>query len=340
MRKHYVLLCFSFAFANLIIAQQGQLIIKGNGKNLHLDHTVSPKEGIFSIGRLYNVHPKTIAAYNKLDMTKGLSLGQVIHIPLTDTNFSQKTSKGKPIYYHAGAKETLEKVSNANNKVALQKLRDWNKLANDNLTTGKDLVIGFLVTNGNSTATLPPVEKKEAAAKDTIVKQPTVKTNTDQNKTGVKEDKKKEETKKTETAVTKPPITPKDTIKEETRKTETAATAPQITTDMTGQGYFKSSFDQQVKANPLSKTETVTAGIFRMTNGPQETKYYLLIDGVPSGTVVRVINPENNKTIYAKVLGEMNGVRQNQGLNIRISNAAASTLNITDTDKFIVKINY
>jgi hypothetical protein len=66
----------------------------------------------------------------------------------------------------------------------------------------------------------------------------------------------------------------------------------------------------------------------------------MLIDDIPSGTVIRIINPDNNKAIYAKVLGEMNGIRQNQGLNIRISNTAASTLGIADTEKFIVKINY
>ena len=326
MRKRGVVFCFLLAFANMIIAQQGQLVVKGSGKDLHLDHIVSPKEGLFSIGRLYNVHPKTIAAYNKLDMAKGLSLGQVIHIPLTDTNFSQKNTKGKPVYYTTGEKETLEKVSSVNNKVALQKLRDWNKLANDNLAAGKKLVIGFLITNENTMAALPS-EKKEVPIKDTIVKQPAVKTNSEPEKTLVKEAP-KEEFKKEE---------PK---KEEPKKTETVTARPPVIADMTGQGYFKSFFNQQIRANPLSKMETVTAGIFRMNNGLQDTKYYLLIDGVPSGTIVRIINPGNNKTIYAKVLGEMSGIRQNQGLSIRISNTAASTLDITDTDKFIVKINY
>ena len=42
-----------------------------------------------------------------------------------------------------------------------------------------------------------------------------------------------------------------------------------------------------------------------MVSGPQDAKYYLLADGVSSGTIIRVINPDNNKTIYAKVLGEI-----------------------------------
>ena len=64
------------------------------------------------------------------------------------------------------------------------------------------------------------------------------------------------------------------------------------------------------------------------------------MDNVEPGTIVRITNPDNNKAIFAKVLGEMSGLRQNQGLEVRISNAAASALNVSDTDKFIVKVSY
>jgi hypothetical protein len=64
------------------------------------------------------------------------------------------------------------------------------------------------------------------------------------------------------------------------------------------------------------------------------------MDAVQPGTIVKVINPDNNKAVYAKVLGEMSGIRQNEGLNIRISNAAAAALQIQEQDKFILKINY
>ncbi len=59
-----------------------------------------------------------------------------------------------------------------------------------------------------------------------------------------------------------------------------------------------------------------------------------------SGTIVRVVNPTNSKAVYAKVLGAMSGISQNKGLNVRISNAAASVLDISDTEKFIVKVDY
>jgi hypothetical protein len=131
-------------------------------------------------------------------------------------------------------------------------------------------------------------------------------------------------------------------IKEEPKKAEPVFAKQETPTTSSEQGYFKKSFEQQVKSIPVSKNATVTSGIFKTTSGWQDAKYYLLIDGVPTGTIVKVVNPDNNIAVYAKVLGEMNGIRQNQGYDIRISNAAASTLGIpvSDTDKFILKVNY
>ncbi len=88
------------------------------------------------------------------------------------------------------------------------------------------------------------------------------------------------------------------------------------------------------------KEETATAGIFKTASGWQDAKYYALMDGVEPGTIVRVVNPSNSKAVYAKVLGAMSGISQNKGLDVRISNAAANVLNISDTEKFIVKVNY
>ena len=84
----------------------------------------------------------------------------------------------------------------------------------------------------------------------------------------------------------------------------------------------------------------VTAGIFKTASGWQDAKYYALIDGVEPGTIIRIVNPNNNKAVYAKVLDKMTGIRQNQGFNVRISNAAATALDISETDKFFVRVNY
>lgn len=312
-------------------AQVTELVVKNNEKGIYLEHKVMPKEGLYAIGRLYNVSPKFIAAYNKIDLNKGLEIDQVLAIPLTDTNFTQKNTSGTPVYYQVMGGDGLYKVSNINNKVSLKNLRDWNALAGDNIQEGSKLIVGFLVSKemvaylANNRAKAFELAKQQQA-------QVEVK---DEAKAETKTEPEKQQ-------VAAPPVA----VNEEKKKEEVVKTVPVVTREeikpapSTDNGYFKSSFEQQVKARPVTKNSTVTSGIFKTNSGWQDAKYYLLMDGVTPGTIIKIINPDNNKAVYAKVLGEMNGIRQNQGLDIRISNAAASALQVTAEDKFVVKVNY
>jgi LysM repeat protein len=320
MKKSFIGFFIFLLTAQFIPAQKNELIVKSSDQGMYLVHKVAPKESLYGIGRLYTVNPKYLALYNKLDFSKGLMIDQKIRIPLTDTNFTQQGNSGTPVYYKTGDEKDLGKISAANKNVSLENLKAWNDLTNDNVKKDSKLIIGFLISKEMPAVTIARKTKKEEPVIITE-EQPVVK---------------KEE---------KPVVTIIDTtdkkpvIKEEVKKPE-----PVIKEEMkmapAGEGYFKSSFEQQVKINPANKNETMTAGIFKTTSGWEDAKYYLLMDGVQPGTIIKIINPENNKMVYAKVLGEMSGIRQNAGLNIRISNAAASALQIKEDDKFILKVNY
>jgi len=307
---------------------------------LYVDHKVTPKENFYSMGRAFNVHPKHIALFNGLDMSKGLSLGQTVKIPLSDKNFTQKTDKGVPIYYVTGNGETLYRVSTNNKNVLMESLRKWNHLPSDKLAGGTRLIVGYLTTSETQAlAVNAPSQKAETTTKPVG--------NKDVAKTDVtnKPEQKKEEAKINQTKneeISKPEQKKVEAIqpKDESKMNKDVVQAKQeIKTTNTDQGYFKASFDQQVKQQPASKEQTVTSGIFKTASGWNDAKYYLLMNGAEPGTIVRITNPGNNKTIYAKLLGEMND-KQSQGLNIRISNAAANALDISETDKFSVKLNY
>ncbi|MEI9947210.1 MAG: LysM peptidoglycan-binding domain-containing protein [Chitinophagaceae bacterium] len=361
MKKLFFLVVFS-AVAFFSQAQTGDLLVKSGGGSLYLDHKVAAKEGLYAIGRLYNVHPKTIANYNKIDLNAGLNIGQTLHIPLTDTNFIQKGNSGVPVYYKAGSGENLQKVSGANKNVSVQSLKDWNDMSTDNVQSGAKLIIGFLqskemqwtnVNNAVAKTQTKPVENKPVVeTKPQVKEEPKVVTPPPVVKTEIKEEPKntKPETNnpvviREESKVTKPEVTTPVVVKEEVKKTEPLEIKPAVVKEevkaiSSASGYFKIHFDQQTKAAPATKNSTLNSGIFKTTSGLQEAKYYLLIDGVSPGTIVKVTNPDNNKSVYAKVLGEMNGIRQNQGLDIRISNAAALALEVNDQEKFVVKVNY
>jgi LysM repeat protein len=299
------------------------LMVKSGTRGLYLEHKAGAKESLYSIARVYHVHPKLLAAYNNLDVTKGLNIGQALNIPLTDTNLNRKSAEGRPVYYQSSQKQTPGSVS-ALSKTPSANIRDWNKLKDDNIAAGTKIIIGYLAVDGQAAAT-EAVKPEIAATKQVVEEKQQERAAIPGNQVEAKAEE------AVKTAV----------VKEDAAKTgEQVQHAVQTTTVAEGDGFFKIYFAQQVKAFPLSKDETVTAGIFKTTSGWNDGKYYALIDGIDPGTIIRVINPDNNKTVFAKVLGQISGIRQNQGYNLRISNAAAAALQIAEMDKFIVKVNY
>lgn len=348
--KRLLTLILPLFFCTFIFSQD--LVVKSGSKGLYLEHKVAPKEGLFPIGRIYNVHPRHIANFNGIDFNKGLSIGQLINVPLTDTNFKQTVNKGVPVYYKAAEKESLANIS-VKSKAQIGNLRAWNNLTTDNMPAGTKLIIGFLITNelqdrvvtiaAQNTPvveeSVSDVKKAEAQKKqtETITPKPPV---VEESVSNVK--KAEEQKKQTEPLITKEADIKKEEPKKaepEPKKTEPVVRQSEMTNN-DGTGYFRNNFFQQIKTSPLTKDQTVTSSIFKTSSGWQDGKYYLLMNGVEPGTIVKITNPGNSKIVFAKVLYAMDKIRENQGVDVRISDAAAATLSVSETDKFILKVNY
>jgi hypothetical protein len=54
-------------------------------------------------------------------------------------------------------------------------------------------------------------------------------------------------------------------------------------------------------------------------------KYYILANDIEPGTIVK-ITADNGNSVYAKVLWNMGDMKENAGINFRISNATAAAL--------------
>lgn len=63
------------------------------------------------------------------------------------------------------------------------------------------------------------------------------------------------------------------------------------------------------------------------------------MNNVMIGTIVKVNFPSTNKSIYAKVLGELPDMKESAGLSLRISDAAANELGAAN-NKFTVEVVY
>lgn len=286
-------------------------------------HKVGPGETMYSIGRKYSVSPKELAAYNDIPAETAVKIGQVLKIPASSSTTSATTSttrpqtaasnpvatteSGTPIYHKVAKGETLFQISSKYSNASVDKIKKWNKLIGDGVNEGANLIVGYKSSSEQA------VKMKEAAAPNNTLVTPAV-TNS-------------QPVSNTNTAVT---------------KTNTENPSTSVKTNMNaaaGGGFFKKSF---VKIEGIV-SESGTVGVFKSTSGWDDGKYYCLFNKAVSGTIVKIVNPENQKFIFAKVLDVMPDIRQNKDLLISISSAAADQLGVKDgikTGNFNADISY
>ena len=326
-----LILLFLFSCPFFVGAQDKDLMVEGNSPNLYLSHTVAVKENFYSIGRLYNVSPKEIAPFNKLQLEKGLNPGQVIKIPLGKSNFFQTGTATAdeamiPLYHTVQEKEGLYRISINHNKLPVETLKKWNHLKTDAVSKGTKLVVGYLKVKKDQSALTAKAEKTKPVVVEEEKK--AIADNTDNVKV-------------IRTEIPPVKTEEKPVVKEEEKKETPPVVVPQIIsgsgTDHQG-GVFKSLFDSQTSDNAAVQ-ETGVAGVFKSTSGWADGKYYCLHNSAAAGTIIKITNTASGKSIYAKVLDVIPDIKQNNGMLIRVSNAAADELGAGENN-FNCTINY
>ncbi|HEX6915298.1 MAG TPA: LysM peptidoglycan-binding domain-containing protein [Chitinophagaceae bacterium] len=305
---------FLLAFT-CVSAQQTQVQKEKN--LLFIEHTVQPKESLYSLARIYHLSPKEIAQANKLKHDASLQIGQVIRIPLTTGNFVQAELKNaaglKPLYHTIGKGDNLYQLGRRYNNVPQKLLVKWNGLSEDIVKQGQEVIVGYLRYS--------PVapELQDAAPAEKSVAAPVAD----------KKDSPRAEISTTPSiAAGTAPIEVTPASESEPVYTAASGNYPE--------GYFAAAY-ASASAGSQARKMTGTAATFKSTSGWNDNKYYLLVTGIPENTIVKVT--ANGRTIYAKVLEKLPELRENNGLVCRMSNAASSALGINDT-KFEVELVY
>lgn len=297
-----------------VAAQNKVLLVQGTAPGCYLLHTVQPKENYYSIGRLYNLSPKDIAPFNNLSIDKGLNLNQTIKVPLLSSNFVQNKVADAdeslvPLYHLVQDKEGLYRISAQYNKVPIEKIKQWNNLKSDAVASGNKLIIGFLKVKTALSAlssrakTVPevqqPVEEKPVETQPVVVKEPVKKTPEPQ----------------------QPPV--QEPVKEPVVKTTPTENNVPVSQPAGAGGWFKTEFDKQSAAK--AQQEAGTAAIFKSNSG-SDGRYYCFHNTAATGSIVKITSTSTGKSVYARVLDVIPDIKQNTGLVICISNAAAIEL--------------
>lgn len=337
MRKQFFFYLVLFFIPVFSFSQLPNIQVRGKGSALYLEHKVNPKENFYSISRMYNVAPRELAAYNKLSMDKGLSIGQVIRVPLDKDNFTQTESKSVaealiPIYHLVEPSETLFRVGANYSNVPLARLKEWNHLQGDQLKAGSSLIVGFLrVSKADSPLAAMGDEKPTKTIEETAKKEDPspVKASVPAKVPAVKEEPAKET--KSENVIPRKPEVVKENQPTILVKNESAETVG-------NDGFFKDEFNQ-LTATGTSKSLSGAGSVFKSTSGWEDKKYYCFTNQATPGSVVKVEVSGGSKAIYAKVLDAIPDIKQNEGVKIVLSNAGADALGVSG-EKFEAVITY
>lgn len=301
------------------VAQTGPVAVIENGKPV-IRHQVVAKENWYSVARNFNLRPAEIASANGLGIDKPLNIGQKLDIPLTSDNFAQLGKPGSdeafiPVTHIVQQGEGLYRIGQMYNKVGSEAVKRMSNLPSDAIRPAMRLVIGYLKVKKNQSAfagqaVTPAVTATAQAipAKPAAPATPPPSANTEQATAP------KTEPVKQVVAPAAPASTP---------RTETGTTLP------SGTGFFTGLFIEQAKTGQVV-TVSGPGASFKSTSGWNDGKYYVLMNGVEAGTVVKIADPAGGATIYAKVLGDLPPIRENEGLQARLSNAGMSKLGLAE----------
>jgi LysM repeat protein len=298
--KKLALLCFFLCVICTLSAQR--LIISKDRSGLYTNHIVKPKETLYSLGRVYGLSHKDIATVNKLAPDALLVIGQEIKIPLKKENFNQSGSKRdyQPVYHTIKSGDNLYRLSKDYNNVKESLLKKWNGMSKNVVHPGQQVIVGYVMVNKN-------IEADETTAP------------------GIGEDEK---------------VVPLTDSTYQPVKQRQPGNIDTLTFTHNGdlegeEGYYAGYYS----VNGLSQQKTITgmAATFKSTSGWSDKKFYVLMNDVAIDAIVKIT--VNGKSIYAKVLEEMPGIKENHGIVCRLSNAAAAALGMTDP-KFPVEISF
>lgn len=314
--KKYCLLILAF-IAGIYVSAQQKLMIKGKGNAMYIEHKVGEKESLSSVGRLYGITASQLARFNGKSPSALLGKSSIIKVPLKIQDI-QTVNTGAPVYHTVGKGDNLFKIAQTYNKVPLTQLKKWNKISVNAVKNGQEIIVGFLKLNMEQAVAIKTNTTEVAIEKsnDAII------ANADKSVSAANEPVVKTEN--------KPDVSK---LSAEPKKEPVAIVLPEVPDE----GFFASLYIKH-DVTLVQKSLSGTAATFKTISGWTDRKYYVLVNDITPGTIVR-ITTSNNKSICARVLGPLPETKGAENLLLRLSNAAASVLDSKDL-QFTVTLTY
>lgn len=311
-----VLLLTAVVYFNNLSAQN-KIYLEGTTPNLFVMYEIHSGETLSSISKQFGTEVGVVMRLNGMNNTSKLVFGEKIKVPVNSKSIQQtvQASKLNTAFVHVAQQgESLYRISLNHNKAPIDLLKKWNNLTDNTISLGQEIIVGYgnfnvvvsttPITNPILNTTKPEVHQKpiEETNKPAVVVTPPTSVDTPE------QDK---------------PIVKIPTVEDKTDYSS-----------VSDQGFFKTQFGKNVEGRSL-QTRAGTAMTFKTASGWTDKKYYILMNDVPPGSIVKIAR--GSKIIYAKVLWNMGSIKENEGLDFRINSAAASMLSIAE-NKFPLEV--
>ncbi|MCC6384594.1 MAG: LysM peptidoglycan-binding domain-containing protein [Bacteroidia bacterium] len=311
-----------------------------------LIHKVVAKETWSGLARKYNITMSDLMQANP--GVTDLKIGQILNVPIKqeaagkseeNKNEQKKPTGTAAIYYTIKPRETLFTIAK-NNNTTPDNLKKWNAIEDNNIKAGQKIIIGY-VSSVKPAAEVQHEPLQNTEQPDKVVapaKVPETAAKTDAIQlTEINKDINPAE-KRTELnpAVTKPAVIERtERVKEDkpvlasTNKVAPIIPEPAITTKE-----IRKSGDKIL--SQISET-----GICSWINEGenQSSRFYALHRTAPIGTIMKVTNKMNGKSVFVKVVGTLPNSGDNDKVIVKLSQTAVHRLGALD-DHFQVELSY
>ncbi|QES87714.1 LysM peptidoglycan-binding domain-containing protein [Rhizosphaericola mali] len=312
MKKRFLALSFAVSLMSVLFAQEAPV-----------KHKILAGETLSKLATKYETTVGDIMRFNGMNTNSKLVVGQEIKIPpagvhivasesnAVETSSAEKVANTAASDPNAGkthtviAGESLYKISKES-KVSVDNLKKYNNLADNNIKVGQVL---------------------QLSAEPATVTDATTPTVSDNAQT---------------TTETTTPVKASSPVKEPAATSSTTDNNQKVlsteTTQLAGNngGAFGEMFGKDTEGRSLEQAQGLSK-IFKSKSGWSDQKYYIMMNNVGPGSIVKVTY--NGNSIFAKVLWNLIDTKENSGLKFRLSDAAAQALNIT-SDSFDLSVDY
>lgn len=282
-----------------------------------INHTLKQGESLSALAKQYNTNVGDIMRLNNMHADTKLVYGSVIKVP--SKNIQTETKNTEPVTeiltnatesqtkHTVTQGETLYSISKEYN-ISIDDLKAWNNLTDNSVKIGSVLIVANSNTSVNNSQPVAEIKRKRV---ETIQENATL--------TAVEPEQKIEQV---NNVVDEKPVNADSNTNNQVIDVTSDNIEPTSSVTKNTDGYFEDSYIKTRRQQHVSGTSKT----FKTASGWNDGKYYILANDINPGTIVK-LTADNGHSVYAKVLWNMGDLKENSGINFRVSDATAAALN-------------